>query len=162
MKRKGFLLALSVLLLSASAYANVFVMVTQTACDRDSDTDDTILAKIFGTSGTSGWQDLDNSDNNFERCKQDAFAFQTNAIGEVSRVDFHIRGEDGWLFNWFTIEDITSHRVWTFENPNRNWLDTDGTLYCRLRSDDPSKGLCSPFRGGGGGPGDPHCGPNPC
>ncbi len=130
MKRiAGFLVVLSTLMVSSSAYAHLFLVETLT-CDRnDAGTDDNIYVNIFGTLTSSQAKELDNPEDNFERGRYDAFALNIADIGDVIGVDVKIDGDDGWCFDWIKITDLEScGRTWTFYY--ESWLDDDNHVFC--------------------------------
>lgn len=147
MKRiAGFLLVLSTLMVSSSAYAKTYVIHTLT-CDRDKAgmDDSDVYLTLYGTVRTVREFHLDNPDrDDFERRHTDAFRLNTRDLGDITGAEVALDGDDGWCFEWISISDPSSGKVWTFSYSG--FLDNDDEdppeVTCTLES--AFNGVCDP------------------
>jgi hypothetical protein len=66
------------------------------------------LSTLFGASGDSGERKLDNSGNDFERKKTDAFAVECVDLGDLLRIVIHhdnTGAGPGWFLDKSVIEN---------------------------------------------------------
>lgn len=125
-KLAGFLLILSTLLVSSSAYANTYFVNTKTCDKQDANTDDSVLLTLV-YSGAPGrvTTALDVAGrNDFERGQLEAFEFVTPTAGDIVSAEVALRGNNGWCFVSISISDTSRGKVWTFFY-NKGWLDGD-------------------------------------
>ena len=85
---------------------------------RGAGTDANVFIELTGEDGkTSGRQKLDNSQNNFERGKEDIFGIETVSLGKLQKIDI---GHDnsgfaaGWFLDKVGIQDLSSNQIYYF------------------------------------------------
>src|SRR5687768_7413934 len=140
MKRlAGFLLVLSTVLVSSSAYAKTYIIETLTCNLSDADVDDSqVYLSLYGTASQVSQFQLDNSGrDDLERGAIDAFRLHTFDLGDLTSAEVELVGNDGWCFEWIAISDTERGTIWTFYYDS--WLDGDTSapqlVFCILESD---------------------------
>jgi PLAT/LH2 domain len=149
-KLAGFLLILSMLLVSSSAYANRYIINTGTCQREDAGTDDTVLLTLFYSESPghfTGMLDRAGRDD-FQRAQLEAFLFDTPTAGDIESAEVALIGNDGWCLVLISISDTTRGKVWTFSY--NSWLDGNDNRFpwrisCTLPSPDAVVGSCSPL-----------------
>jgi hypothetical protein len=133
-KLAGFLLILSMLLVSSSAYANSYIINTTTCNKEDAGTDDNVFLTLF-YSGSHFTDILDQPRrNDFGRATLEAFRFNTPPAGDIVSAEVALGGDDGWCLGDIWISDTTRGKVWTFSYGS--WLDGHDIRF-------PSRVLCT-------------------
>jgi hypothetical protein len=90
-------------------------------------TDATVQVKIYGANGTTGWLNLDNSEDNFERNDTDMFSFILSDIGAIKKVDvsYDHRGDSpDWSLDYVSVFGGGDYGFF----PYYNWLTTAKTI----------------------------------
>jgi hypothetical protein len=146
-KLAGFLLILSMLLVSSSAYANSYIINTATCNREDAGTDDSVLLTLFYSGSPGHFTDTldDAGRNDFERRQLEAFRFDTPTAGDIVSAEVALVGNDGWCLGSISISDTTLGKVWTFFY--NSWLDGNDIRFpsrvsCTLPSPGAVVGSC--------------------
>jgi hypothetical protein len=89
-------------------------------------TDATVQVRIYGSTGTTGWLNLDDSRNNFERNDYDSFSFTLSNIGTIQKIDLwydHGGSDPAWSLDYVSVIGGGSSGFF----PYYNWLTHAGT-----------------------------------
>ncbi len=109
------------------ASAVTYTIRTYTGDVENAGTDSTIEVKLRGTKGTSGWLNLDNSEDNFERGDLDIFNMTLSDLGAIKSVDvkFTVGGKkSGWYLDKVTVAGNGTARTF----PHYNWFILNSTV----------------------------------
>jgi hypothetical protein len=94
----------------------------------DAGTDATVQVKIHGANGSTGWLNLDNSEDNFERNDYDVFSFTLPDVGAIKSIDlsFNHGGDSaGWSLDYVSVSGGGDYGFF----PYYNWLLTAKTIH---------------------------------
>ncbi|MDQ1644561.1 MAG: lipoxygenase y protein 1 [Cryptosporangiaceae bacterium] len=89
-------------------------------------TDATVEVRIHGSKGTSGWLNLDNASDNFERNDYDSFTFYLTDLGTLDYTELYFNdgGDDSdWSLDYVSVSSATGYAFY----PYYNWLRNAGT-----------------------------------
>jgi PLAT/LH2 domain len=111
----------------------VYEITMWTSCAKDAGTDSNIYIMIEGRNALSNEMQLDNAEDNNERCKRDYFEKNLTNLGELTRIRLRSNGAKrahGWLPEEVRIRrraapGITA-RSWTF--PAGEWISKTSGL----------------------------------